>query len=196
MYSTKLPHSAVISLDAQQAFDQVEWRYMFAALDKFGFGPKFMNILKMLYASPQSSVLTNHERSPPFQLHRGTRQGCCLSPMLFALALEPLAIAIRANPQVCGIRCGTTECTIGLYADDVILTLSDLKVSLSPLLSLIRDFGRLSGFTINWGKSVLMPLSNGLDSTFLSNLPLRVPLIWGLTSPGIQNFFLSLIILI
>jgi len=94
--------------------------------------------------------------------------------MLFALALEPLAIAIRANPQISGIRCGTSECTIGLYADDVILTLSDVKVSLSSLLNLIDDFGRLSGFSINWGKSFIMPLSNELDSTFLLNLPFRV----------------------
>ena len=96
--------------------------------------------------------------------------------MLFALALEPLAIAIRANPQISGIRCSTSECTIGLYADDVILTLSDVKTSLSPLLNLIDGFGRFSGFTINWEKSVFMPLSNGLDSSFLRNLPFRVTL--------------------
>lgn len=132
MYSTKLPHAAVVSLDAEQAFDQVEWKYIFAALEKFGFGLKFMNILKMLYARPQSSVITNHERSPPSSFHRGTRQGCCLSPMLFALALEPLAIAIRASPQISGIGYATSECTIGLYADDVILTLSDVRTSLPP----------------------------------------------------------------
>ena len=128
----------------------------------------------MLYARPQSSVITNHDRSPPFLLHRGTMQGCCLSPMLFALALEPLAIAIRASPQISGIGCATSECTIRLYADDVILILSDVRTSLYPLLDLIDGFGRLSGFTINWGKSVFIPLSDGLDSSFLNNLPLRI----------------------
>ena len=126
IYSTKLPHAAVISLDAQQVFDQVEWKYMFAALEKFGFGLKFMNTLKMLYACPQSSVITNHERSPP--LSHSTRQSCCLSAILFALAFEPLAIAIRASPQISGINCATSECTIGLYADDVILTLSHIPL--------------------------------------------------------------------
>ena len=76
-------------------FDQVEWRYMFAALEKFGFGDKFLTLLRMLYACPKSSVLTNFDRPAQFMLGRGTRQGCCLFPMLFALALEPLAIAIR-----------------------------------------------------------------------------------------------------
>ena len=45
MYPTKLRYSAVISLDAQQAFDQIEWRYVFATLKKFGFGEKFMTPL-------------------------------------------------------------------------------------------------------------------------------------------------------
>lgn len=174
MHTTKLPHSAVISLDAQQAFDQIEWRYMFATLKKFGFGDKFMSLLQMLYACPKSTVLTNHDRSPPFLLHRGTRQGCCLSPMLFALALEPLAISIRASPQIAGIRCGASDCVIGLYADDVILTLSDARVSLTPLLNLIHRFGLLSGFTINWEKSLFMPLADGLDSGFLDNLPFKI----------------------
>ena len=116
MYSTNPSDSAVISLDAKQAFDQIEWRYMFATLKKFGFGDKFMTLLKMLYACPKSTVLTNHDRSPPFLLQRGTRQGCSLSPLLFALALEPLAISIRSLPQIAGIGDSASDSPIGLYA--------------------------------------------------------------------------------
>ena len=104
MYSKKPPYSAVLSLDAQQAFDQIEWEYMFTVLEKFGFGDRFLTIAKMFYACPRSCVLTNNNRSSPFSLHRGTRQGCCLSPMFFALALEPLAIAIRAEPEIAGFK--------------------------------------------------------------------------------------------
>ena len=60
MYLTKLPHTAAVSLDTQQAFDQGQWKYMFAALKKISFGLKFMKILNMVYACPQSSVITNH----------------------------------------------------------------------------------------------------------------------------------------
>ena len=116
MYSTNPSDSAVISLDAKQAFDQIEWRYMFATLKKFGFGDKFMTLLKMLYACPKSTVLTNHVRSPPFSLQLGTRQGCSLSPLLFALALEPLAISIRSLPQIAGIGDSASDSPIGLYA--------------------------------------------------------------------------------
>lgn len=147
---------------------------MFATLMKFGFSEKFMSMLRMLYASPKSSVLTNQISSPSITLYRGTRQGCCLSSMLFALALEPLAIAIRVSPQIIGIKCGTAECAIGLYADDVVMTLSGVRTALSPLLGLINNFGQFSGFTINWDKSLLMPLSDGLDYSFLNNLPFKI----------------------
>uniref|UniRef100_A0A669EFQ1 Reverse transcriptase domain-containing protein n=1 Tax=Oreochromis niloticus TaxID=8128 RepID=A0A669EFQ1_ORENI len=114
LYGTNPPNSAVISLDAQQAFDQIEWKYLFATLEKFGFGSNFTTLVRMLYARPRSSVLTNFDRSHPFLLHRGTRQGCCLSPLLFALAMEPLAIAVRYILWSCQIyyncicrRCGS-----------------------------------------------------------------------------------------
>lgn len=99
IYSTNLSQSAVISLDAKQAFDQIEWKYMFATLKKFGFSDKFLTLLKMLYACPKSTILTNHDKSRPFLLHRGTRQGCSLSPLLFALALEPNNLPFKVSTE-------------------------------------------------------------------------------------------------
>jgi len=110
---------------------------------------------RMLYACPKSTILTNNNRSPPLSLHRGTQQGCSLSPILFALALEPLAISIRNSLQITGIVCGTCKCPTSLYADDVILTLADAKESISNLLKLISDFGQFFTFTVNWTSALL-----------------------------------------
>ncbi len=88
---------AVFSLDAEKAFDRLEWNYMWAVLQCFGFGEHFISMIKTLYHSPAASVITGNIISPPFPLQRGTRQGCPLSPLLFCLSLEPLAQAIRKS---------------------------------------------------------------------------------------------------
>ena len=53
----------VISLDAEKAFDRVEWEYLFMALRKFGFGKDFISWVELLYASPLASVNTNNLQS-------------------------------------------------------------------------------------------------------------------------------------
>lgn len=79
----------------------------------------------MLCAKPRASLLTNFDKSSQFTLHRGTRQGCPLSPLLFAIATEPLAVAIRNNPLISSPKIGHLEHHISLYADDIILYLVD-----------------------------------------------------------------------
>lgn len=70
---------------------------MFETLKRFGFGENFTEGVKMIYSSPVSYVLTNTDKSQPIDLQRGIRQGDPLSPLLFDIALEPLAIGIRSH---------------------------------------------------------------------------------------------------
>uniref|UniRef100_A0A671TGB6 Reverse transcriptase domain-containing protein n=1 Tax=Sparus aurata TaxID=8175 RepID=A0A671TGB6_SPAAU len=112
-----------------------------------------------LYRTFRASVVTNGRRSPPFQLHRGTRQGCPLSPLIFALVLEPLAIAIRQNNDIMGIKAGSKEHKLLLYADDILLLCRRPSTTIPHILTLIDSFSGVSGYKINWSKSEAMPLS-------------------------------------
>lgn len=94
---------AAISLDAEKAFDRVKWGYMFKILEILGFRRTFIRWVQLLYYQPEAIVQTNGYISPYFRLGRGTRQGSPLSPLLFCLALEPLAAAIRQDENFCGI---------------------------------------------------------------------------------------------
>ena len=151
-------HRAILSLDAAKAFDSVEWEYLWKVLEKFKLGEDIISWIKLLYKAPKACIRINNTLSPPFDLYRGTRQGCPLSPLLFALAIEPLAAAIRGNPEIQGFRRGELEDKLALYADDALLFLGDTSASLIHLMELVYTFGTFSGFKINWDKSTLLPL--------------------------------------
>lgn len=92
IYSRQHSHvpEIVISLDAEKAFDRVEWEYLFDALKRFGFNDEFISWICLLNSSPKASFHTNDTLSDYFPLGRGTRQGCPLSPLLFMIAIEPV----------------------------------------------------------------------------------------------------------
>ena len=153
----------VLSLDARMAFDSIEWSYMMAALSRMGFGPNFLSWLQLLYAEPLAQVRVNGKLSNTFALQRGTRQGCPLSPLIFALILEHLAFWIRGDLLVRGLRWDSDwEDKISLYADDILLYLTDPAASLDRVMHIISQFGSYSGYTINWSKSVIYNLHGSL----------------------------------
>lgn len=98
--------------------------------------------------------------SHAFGMGRGTRQGCPLSPLLFAIAIEPLAALLRECPQINGFKYGDLHESIMLYADDMLLFLGDTSASLSRVMSIISDFGHYSSLTINRTKLALMVLDD------------------------------------
>lgn len=165
---------SVLALDAKKAFDQVEWKYILAVIKEFGLGDNFASWVEMLYAHPTASVVTNCDKSPIFSLQRSCRQGCPLSPLLFALAMEPLATNIRNHPSIAPLILGKVDHRISLYADDVVLFLSHPEESVPLLLELINKFGELSGYTINWDKSEFLSLKNNLSPNFVNSLPFHI----------------------
>lgn len=94
--------TVAVSLDAEKAFDCVEWPYLFEVMNRMNFGLTFINLVRMLYRRPRAQIQTNNDISSTISLSRSTRQGCGLSPLLFALAIEPLAIVIRSHPSIRG----------------------------------------------------------------------------------------------
>ena len=98
----------LLFIDFQKAFDSVEWEFLIEGLKKFNFGRDFLQWVKTFY-SIQSCVINNGVSSNIFTLERGVRQGDPLSPYLFIIAIETLAIAIRQKESIKGITIGTEE---------------------------------------------------------------------------------------
>ena len=89
-----------------------------------------------------------------FPLNSGTRQGCPLSPLLFNIAFEVLATAIRAVKEIKGIQTGKEEAKLSLFADDMILYIENPKDSTRKLLELINEYSKVAGYKINIQKSL------------------------------------------
>ena len=83
-----------------------------------------------------------------FILERGVRQGDPLSPYLFVVAIESLAIAIRKNPAIRGIMIGNEEIKLLRYADDMTAVFSDIN-SAQALFDLLEVFKKPSGLLLN-----------------------------------------------
>lgn len=163
---------AILSLDARQAFDRLEWEYLWMTLDRFGLGPNVINMIKVLYANPSAMIITGNILSSPFYISWGSRQGCVLSPLLFAISLKPLAQKIRQHPLISPITFCNTLHHISLFADDILLYLDNVPTSIPQILDTFEEFSVLSGYEINWSKSSLLPLNSFfVPSTIPSHIP-------------------------
>lgn len=114
--------AAILSLDTTKAFDRVDWHYLWHVIHRLGFGPNCLGWVRFLYVDPTARVNVNNALSKPLQLKRGTRQDCPLSPLSFAIAMEPLAEAIWRDGNIKGFYREGREEKIALYADDVLFS--------------------------------------------------------------------------
>ena len=92
-----------------------------------------------------ANIILNGEKLKAFPLRSGARQGCPLSLLLFNIALEVLAMAIREEKEIKGIQIGKEEVKLSLFADDMILYTENPKDATRKLLELIKEFGKVSG---------------------------------------------------
>ena len=111
---------------------------MIKTLQKAGIEGTYLNIIKAIYNKPTANIILNGEKLKAFPLKSGTRQGCPLSPLIFNIALEVLATAIRAEKEIKGIQIGK-EVKLSLFADDVILCREIPKDITKTLLELIHE---------------------------------------------------------
>ena len=93
----------LIFIDFQKAFDNLEWNFLLRCLESFNFGSSLIRWVFLLFTKLQSCVINNGIISDFFTLGRGVRQGDPLSPYLFVIAAEILAISIRQNSLIKGI---------------------------------------------------------------------------------------------
>ena len=148
---------ALLSLDQEKAFDLVDWGFLICILSSFNFGPDFINWIRLFYTNIESAVVINGWTSSFFSPTRGVQQGCPLSPLLYVITIEVLAVCLWTSPKLTGIALPNSleELRSTGYADDtaVAVTTDD---STEEVFSIYAKYEMASRAKLNRGKSKVL----------------------------------------
>ena len=144
---------AVLSVDLYKAFDSLRWPFIFVMLRRYGFGNLLIKWIKVLYKNPKCRIINNNFLSPFFHVKKDVRQGDPLSPTIFVLCIEYLAIMLRQSPLYHGLQIGTELLKVSLFADDTVIYLNDSPFQFKFVFTILENFGSKSGCKVNLNKS-------------------------------------------
>ena len=158
-------------LDFEKAFDRVSWTYRDEVLRKLGFPEETLRTIAALYRGAESQLELNGEAGPWFTPTRGVRQGCPLSPLIYALFAEPLGALLddlgngRDGGEPTGIalppvRRGAEPERIGgsQYADDTVVYCRSAAALSTVLEGVEGEFCVATGARLHRGKTRVLPV--------------------------------------
>ena len=91
-------------IDYIKPFDCVDHNKLWKILKEMGIPDHLNCLLRNLYAGQEAIVRTGHETTDWFQIRKGVRQGCILSPCLFNLYAEYIMRNARLDEAQAGIK--------------------------------------------------------------------------------------------
>ena len=140
-------------IDLQKAFDYVDRDALLYKLLINKVDGKFFNSVRAMYTGTEAFVKLNKSLTNWFPCTSSVKHGDNLSPMLFALFINDLALELKFMD--CGIKIDNTHVCCLLYADDIML-LSENEDSMQCMLNHISIWCRKWRFRINYAKSAVI----------------------------------------
>ena len=161
--------AAMIFLDQEKAFDRMDHSFILKTLRKFGFGENFIGWVKTFCKDTKSVVKINGFETMEFDIERGVRQGCCLSPLLYILTAETLSTHIRKNTNIKGYRYKMKnlehlEHKTVQYADDMHICITSMP-SLKELFRTLNKFEKATNAKINTDKTEALWVGKWMNRT-------------------------------
>ena len=107
--------------------------------------------MKALYTGNGCDIAAGGETHTGFSIGSGIRQGCPLSPLLFAVVLDPFLRLLKRR---------VPDGTQAAYADDLSMIVLKLLEAMQVIAPAFTSFAAVSGLTLNLAKTVVVPLGD------------------------------------
>ena len=111
--------------------------------------------LRNLYAAQDATVRTGHGTTDWFQIGKGIRQGCVLSPCLFNFYAEYIMRNAGLEEAQAGIKIARRNINNLIYADDTTL-MAESQEELKSLLMKVKKENEKVGLQLNIQKTKIM----------------------------------------
>ena len=140
-------------IDYAKAFDFVDHNKLWKILKEMGIPDHLTCLLRNLYAGQEATFRTGHG-TDWFQIGKGVRQGCILSPCLFNLYAEYIMRNAGLEEAQAGIKIAGRDINNLRYADDT--TLMADSEELKSLLMKVQEESEKVGLKLNIQKTKIM----------------------------------------
>jgi len=144
-------------LDLEKAYDRVWREGLWRALEQYGVEGRLLRAIQSLYQDSEAAVKVGEEITDWFQVERGVRQGCPMSPWLFNIYLD--VVMKEALPLFKGgANLNNCQIQVTMFADDTVLLAEseeDLKWNVEKLYEAMKRHR----MKVNWSKSNTMVIS-------------------------------------
>ena len=137
-----------------KAFDCVDHNKLWKILKEMGIPDHLTCLLRYLYAGQEATVQTGHGTTDWFQIGKGIRQGCILSPCLFNLYAEYIMRNIGLDEAQAGIKIASRNINKLRYTDDTTLTAESEE--LKSLLMKVKEESEKVVLKLNIQKTKIM----------------------------------------
>ena len=141
-------------LDYAKPFDCVDHNKLWKILKKMGIPDHLTFLLRNLYAGQEATVRTGHGTTDWFQIGKGVRQGCILSPCLFNLYAEYIMRNAGLDEAQAGIKIARRNINNLIYADGTTF-MTESKEELKSLLK-VKEGSEKVGLKLNIQKMMIL----------------------------------------
>ena len=124
-------------------------------LQEMGIPDHLTCLLRNLYSGQEATVRTGHGTTDWFQIWKGVRQGCVLSPRLFNLYAEYIMRNTGLEETQAGIKIAGRDVNNLRYADDSTL-MAESKEELKCFLMKVKEESEKAGLQLNIQKTKIM----------------------------------------